>query len=171
MKRLAYVIFILLISIPALAKEEEKYLCYKNERVIFGCNINQKMLSLCAAIPLHKIPDSIQYRFGTHKKIEMEYPNNLEGSKNLFKHSHTGYSGGGEGRIRFKNKDYEYIIFDRMYRTNFKAGEPNNPAFDSGVVIRRKGKTISQLHCNEKDTSIQTGYDFIKEDFDRGLVY
>lgn len=170
MKHFFSLIFILIFSTPTLAKEESKYLCRNNEQVVFGCNINKKIVSLCTSLPLNKSSGYIQYRFGTPNKIEMEYPSNLVGTKDLFKHSIAAFSGGAEGRIRFQNKDYEYIIFDSMQRTNFKADEPNYPAFDSGLFIRHNGKTISLLHCNDKESSIRTGYEFIEEDFNRDLM-
>ncbi|KPF67920.1 hypothetical protein IP84_11765 [beta proteobacterium AAP99] len=57
------------------------------------------------------------------------------------------YSGGGEARIRFRNADTDYILFDATNRTGFGGG-PNNPQFTAGIATRVDGKLTSLRKCS-----------------------
>ena len=151
---------------------EPTYLCRADERLVFGCSFkNKKIASVCASPELSLNSGYLQYRYGTTKKIELEYPSKQEPPQGKFFFSHVMYSGGGASRIRFKIDNHEYFVFDGMTRTNFKPGEPNNPESTAGVITRAKGKAGATRYC-VTDASIRAiAYEQIpKEEYDDELV-
>ena len=80
--------------------------------------------------------------------MELVYPTRLLAPKGHFVISQAMFSGGDASRVRFKNAQHEYILFDSMIRTNFKPGEPNDPRFSSGIVTRHAGKVTSRRLCS-----------------------
>ena len=69
------------------------------------------------------------------------------------------YSDGGEAQIQFSNGDTNYIVFSRMVRTNFKQGEPNNPAISDGVLVERSGELLALRICDGADEPLPIQYD------------
>jgi len=103
-----------------------QYLCKKNEKLLFSFKLksNNKRLSIC--IPKNK-QKYIVYRFGTPRKIELEYPNH----KNALSWKKFTYSfyfrGGGAGNagldlnyLSFKNGNYQYKIYQEYSATSKK---------------------------------------------------
>jgi len=163
-------VFLVLLSIPAYAGEPN-YLCNSDEQLVFGCSlVNKKMVSICASPSFTPTSGYVQYRYGTLKKVELSYPSAFEPPMGKFFFSHAMFSGGGASSIRFINKGHEYVVFDKMVRTNFTPGEPNNPEFSSGVITRYRGKNTSFL-CQE-DASIggEAHEQLEKEDYDYDVV-
>jgi len=143
------------------------FLCAADEQVVFGCQLkNKKMASLCASKVLNASTGYVQYRFGTSKSLELEYPAQRALPKGHFYISSTAYSGGGASRVRFKNGDAEYFLFDSTVRTNFKPGEPNNPQFEAGIEVQQKGKPASVRYCVNDASNSSLAYEqFEKEAF------
>ena len=134
--------------------------------MIFQCDLKGKRLSLCASRDFSANGGTLQYRYGVPAKIELRYPESPQPARERFFFSSTAYSGGGEAHIRFRNGDYEYILFDRTVRTGFGGG-PNNPEFTSGVVTRRKGTTVSRRLCSNSGSIVSKAYeDLPKEEFE-----
>jgi hypothetical protein len=142
-------------------------LCTADEQVVFACQLkNKKMASLCASKVLNASAGYVQYRFGTPKSVELAYPAQRALPKGHFYISSTMYSGGGASRVRFKNGDAEYFLFDSTIRTNFKAGEPNNPAFEAGIEVKQKGRPASVRYCVNDASNSSVAYEqFEKEAF------
>lgn len=151
---------------------EPLYLCKANEELIFGCAIKDKLISLCASKEFSKTTGYTQYRFGKPDKIELAYPSSPKPPEGVFFLANTGYSGGGASIIRFNNAGYEYLIFDSTVRTNFAAGEPNNPEFKAGIVTRHNGKITSTRLCTDNTASIgAAAFEvFDREDFDYEVI-
>ncbi|WP_050479792.1 hypothetical protein [Herbaspirillum rhizosphaerae] len=138
---------VLLIPHAALAAAPEKSLCAAGETPLFQCTIKGKQVSLCASGGGKDDAGKLQYRFGTAQKIELSYPATPQPADGKFFKSETGYSGGGEERIRFKNGDYDYFLFERTVRTGFGNG-PNNPEFSAGIITRH-GKSVTTRLCSQ----------------------
>lgn len=146
MTRLPAIFAFALLSQAAVVAAPEKSLCDAGETPLFQCTIKDKQVSLCASGVNKDDAGRLQYRFGTAQKIELRYPDTSQPASGTFFKSETGYSGGGEERIRFKNGDYDYFLFERTVRTGFGNG-PNNPEFSAGVITRH-GKTVSTRLCS-----------------------
>ncbi|EJL92287.1 hypothetical protein PMI16_01090 [Herbaspirillum sp. CF444] len=138
---------IMLLSDAASAAAPEKSLCNAGETPLFQCTIKGKQVSLCSSGAGKDDAGKLQYRFGTAQKIELSYPDTPQPANGKFFRSETGYSGGGEERIRFKNGDYDYFLFERTVRTGFGNG-PNNPEFSAGVITRH-GKSVTTRLCSQ----------------------
>ncbi|MEZ5681903.1 MAG: hypothetical protein R3E14_11510 [Erythrobacter sp.] len=126
--------------------------CTAEEEPIFSCAVpGGKRLAVCAAQQ-----GEAEYRFGG-KSPELV----LRGGK----WANAMYSGGGEAQIEFANGDTRYIVFSRMVRTNFTAGEPNNPAITDGVLISREGEFIALRLCAGGQAEIPVQYDAAERAF------
>jgi hypothetical protein len=140
------------------APPPKKSLCTPEETVIFQCELKGKQLSLCASRDFSADGGTVQYRYGTTKKMELLYPESPQPARDRFFFSSTGYSGGGEAHIRFRNGEYDYILFDRTVRTGFGNG-PNYPEFTSGVVTRRRGAVIGLRRCSNNASIVSKAYE------------
>lgn len=122
-------------SPPAAISERPKVglLCLGVEETLFSCKVEDgNSLSVCAA------GNAVSYRYG---------PGSPEVSIKGTRWATVPYSGGGEAQILFTNGDTNTIVFSRMVRTNFTAGEPNNPAISDGVIVMRGDKVLSMQKC------------------------
>lgn len=169
--RRALSLVVVLTSSLALA-DEPLYLCKANEELIFGCEVKDKLVSVCSSKNLTKTTGYVQYRFGTPDNIELVYPKTEISPEGRFFLSSTGYAGGGANMIRFNNDGYEYLIFDSMVRTHFVPDEPNYPEFKAGIVTRYQGKTTSSRLCEDNDASIRAvAFEvFERENFDHAII-
>lgn len=125
-------------------------LCGSNEEVVFSCEIDRSVLSICSG-DLRFASKYAQYRYGTTDGIRMLYPANLVPPAGKMYFSTTSYSGGGEAHLRFDNAEYRYIVFDRTVK-----GAHGEAEFDSGVVVVEKNrgkKTI--LRCDDESSAFR----------------
>lgn len=83
------------------------------------------------------------------KSVELVYPVELVPPKGRFFFSRTDFSGGDENRIRFNHEGDDYFAFNKTVRTNFKAGDPNDPSESAGIFIRLKGKARPVRRCSD----------------------
>lgn len=137
---------LLLLPLASLAFAAPDSLCGRNESPVFECNVGNKRLSICAAGDLRRDTGTLQYRFGTRERIELRYPLPAAAPSGYFLASRTTYSGGGELRIRFRNGDYDYLIFDSTTRTGFGAAG-NQPVFEAGVQVKHRGRLLATRRC------------------------
>lgn len=158
----------LLLSCLAATAAESSFLCTAEEQVVFACELkNKKIVSICASKQLSATAGYVQYRYGTSKAIELEYPSKRELPRGNFFLSTAMYSGGGASSIRFEIGEYEYFVFDRAIRTNFKPGQPNDTVFEAGVATRQKGKTASIRRCTNDASNRAIAYEQLeREEFD-----
>ncbi|MFL9923202.1 hypothetical protein PQR62_02920 [Herbaspirillum lusitanum] len=159
----AFAIFSMAAAGAAIAAPATANLCLPGEKPLFQCSTKGKLLSLCASRDFSEKGGTLQYRFGTQKKIELQYPDTPQPAAGHFFFSSTGYSGGGEAHIRFKNGDVEYTLFDRTIRTGFGKG-PNNPQFSSGVVVRDKNGKASSRSCGNDASIMSTAYEALPQE-------
>lgn len=139
-------------------------LCRPDEVVLFQCKLKTRLLSLCASKDISPTAGKLQYRFGTPQKIELTYPKTPQSAAGNFFISAVIYPGGDETHIRFNNKGFDYILFDKSVRTESNGN--NNPKLSSGAVIRRDGK-ISALNClNNASMTVKVHGIMPTEEFD-----
>jgi hypothetical protein len=157
----------ILFSLNSVAAEKTPSLCQKPETEIFNCQLKGKTLSLCGSSDFSKQSGTIQYRFGTLKTIELNYPENPEPPTGKFWSSVADYSGGGESRIHFKNGGYDYIVFENTIRTSFTPDNRHNPVFNAGLVTKQGAKILSIRRCSNDAQILQPVLKFIpEEEFD-----
>tara|TARA_R110000824_G_scaffold11585_3_gene50683 strand:- start:49583 stop:50230 length:648 start_codon:yes stop_codon:yes gene_type:complete len=135
--------------------------CSAKEPVIFSCQLkNRKTISVCGA-ESGAGESKAQYRFGSPgKSPELVWPE--AASKDRLTFASVPYSGGGEAQLSFSRGDVTYIVYSRMVRTNFKAGEPNNPEMTDGIMVLKGRKMASDLVCADPDV-VPVDYDLASE--------
>ncbi len=166
-----FAVLFLMTSSMSLA-DEKNYLCDASETLIFGCQLEDKLISLCASSEFSNEEGYVQYRYGLPGIVEYMYPETASISQGVFFLSHTAYSGGGAATVRFKTDSVEHFIFDSMIRTNFNPEEPSYPKFSSGIVTRNDETTISVQLCRNNDASIRSAAyrAFDREEFDPSII-
>src|SRR3982074_2248895 len=111
-------------------------LCAKDERVIFSCPVKRpaKIVSLCASKDLTSERGYLQYRFGLPGKIELEFPQDRNGTQQKFQYMHYFRAQVDETEISFQINGYEYQIFDTYN------GEERPRISTQGVNVTAPGK-------------------------------
>ena len=80
------------------------------------------------------------------EESELVFPKQRGGGAIRF--ASVPYSGGGEAQLSFTRGPYRYVVYSRVVRTNFTAGEPNDPQLDDGVLVLKNGKRIADYGCS-----------------------
>ena len=135
--------------------------CSADEPAIFSCQLkSRKVISVCGT-ESGAGNKAAQYRFGTPgQSPELVWPE-AAGKDNLTFAS-VPYSGGGEAQLSFSRGDVTYVVYSRVIRTNFAAGEPNNPEMTDGVIVLKGKQTVSDLVCADTDV-FPVSYDLASE--------
>lgn len=130
---------------PDVAALKVKVACVDGEETVFSCKTTSgNDLAVCAG------GESVHYRFGKGSPSM-----SLMGAE----WASVAYSGGGEAQIRFANGNTNYIVFSRIVRTNFKPGEPNNPAISDGVIVTRGEEVLGMHTCLDDGSTDPINYD------------
>lgn len=108
-------------------------LCKARERPLFSCRLTAESVALCGDTG------------GVVARMKRSGGKRLASRALSF--ASEAYSGGGESQISFTAGKTTITIYDRMVRTGFAPGGPNDPAMSSGVMISRKGNTITDQRC------------------------
>ena len=95
-------------------------LCTAQEDILFNCPIrgkDGKYASLCASKDLSAKSGTLKYRFGSLKKVELEYPSSSQNTLSWFK-INSYFRGGGVQNagmslfsIVFEKEGYRYAVF------------------------------------------------------------
>jgi hypothetical protein len=111
-------------------------LCAKDERIIFSCPVKRpaKIVSVCASKDLTSERGYLQYRFGIPGKIELEYPQDRNGTQQKFQYSHYFRAQFDTTAINFTIDGYEYSVFDDYN------GEEKPGISTQGVSVTAPGK-------------------------------
>lgn len=120
--------------------------CASGEEELFSCAVpGGKRIAVCGVTNAQG-QRTAQYRFGSGSEAEIV----LDGGR----FASVPYSGGGEAQIEFANGSTRYIVYSRTVRTNFAAGEPNNPEFTDGVLVLSNGKVLPERQCTAEIESV-----------------
>lgn len=128
--------------------------CAETEATIFSCSIRDgRTIAVCVSRD-NQGREFAQYRFGqSDQPPELAWPTSFE--ERGMQWASVPYSGGGEAQLSFARGDIRYVIYSRVVRTNFTAGEPNDPSFEDGAYVYRGARRISALPCAaEADRSV-----------------
>lgn len=101
-------------------------LCDRDETAVFSCEIGNKSLSVCL-----QGKNSLAYRYGQEDAIELEL------SSAVF--SSAMCSGGAISRLRFRNGDYDYIVYDRLCRGGVD---------EAGLHVLKNGHLLADKSCS-----------------------
>lgn len=116
-------------------------LCQSGEVVAFSCDIRSKSVSVCVADE-----DNLVYRFGKMNATELTLHSPV-----FF--SSTGYSGGGEGRLRFPNGRYDYVVYSGITNGEWldKATGLREKVEFAGILVLKDKHLLSDLKCTAFD--------------------
>lgn len=138
-------VLLLLVALSSSAFAAPSH-CTDQEQILFSCQIakSSKVVSLCASKDLAKDQGSLIYRFGKIGKPELIFPEQTEASLNAFTYSHYFRAQADRTDISFKNKEFEYQVFD------YYDGE-TRPSYQQGVrVLSEEGAKETTLLCAKK---------------------
>jgi len=89
-------------------------LCREAEQIVFSCQIkgSDKILSVCAAQNLDRENGYLQYRFGTNKEVELEFPSDIRDSQKAFRYSRYTRPLVTYLRLSFQENNYTFTVYD-----------------------------------------------------------
>ncbi|HAH54476.1 MAG TPA: hypothetical protein DCM02_04115 [Flavobacterium sp.] len=137
---------VLIFSIISNITFAQEYLL-KNEEIIFSFETRSKKKIMLAK---DKDENYIICRYGTLDKIEIEFPEKTQESWGKFSYSYSEINGNIENALIFRNKDFEYAIYDCFYiekRNKFSIGmriinKNKEVVYLRGKIKSQKGKLV-----------------------------
>ena len=123
--------------------------CSKNEKIVFSCVVNKKVVSICASQDLSPTTGYMQYRFGKIGALEIQIPKlNEHPFKSVEADAYQAASG-QNGFISFKSGEYLYVINWSSYRSDQNASNGSSIWLgESGLVVVHKEKEIANFKCD-----------------------
>jgi hypothetical protein len=102
----------------AQAKVPNASLCHAPEVTYFSCQTTaKKIISLCG-----NGSNSLQYRFGKPRALELQFPKDSADGAKQFKYSHYFRPQTDYWELRFANSDVNYTVFERWADGQKSAG-------------------------------------------------
>lgn len=150
------------ISAEEIVVTKEPSLCKSDEKNIFSCAAEEKVVSLCAVLTKQKQKNILIYRFGKENSIpELEYSSKAgEDINKYFQYAYSVYPKGSMFEVEFKKSKYTYTIAQESHAYI----APNV----AGVLVEKAGRKIVELMCNNPDIRSNL-YDLsLKENFEFG---
>lgn len=128
-------------------------LCGQDEQPVFTCKLKKHVASVCSRSHNGGV-QNVVYRFGRRGDITFVYPTvKVSSSQSAFKASTANFTGGEEQHLRFSSGPYEYIAFHAFEGGCCdKAGHRENSE-EAGIVVRRRGRVLSNLKCEDPSRS------------------
>lgn len=118
---------------PAFAQAEAN-LCKAEEKVLFNCALEDRLVSVCAAANISPKTGYVQLRYGLPEQIEIELPETRDTRKGIYK-----------GALFFSGYLGAYLRFD-IDRTSFIVF--NLPGRSSGMVIEKNKAMWGRYMCH-----------------------
>jgi heat shock protein HslJ len=121
-------------------------LCGTDEQIIFSCRLKRpaRIVSLCASPDLQRDQGYLQYRFGLPRRIELEYPEERQGTQKWFEYTHYFRFEVDLTEINFSIEGNRYQIF-HAYN-----GEEKPRVIQYGVTITPPTRESVSYHCRTK---------------------
>lgn len=127
------VIILLLTNLAVSAHAEEATLCRDHEEVYFSCSVGKRIISLCACGNISPDKGYVRYRFGTSERVELQFPDVNQSSKDRFFISDISGGNLSFTHVKFKSGGYDYVIFEGIL---------------NGLYVKKDGKNIVRLACD-----------------------
>ena len=152
MWRLLYV-FSFVLAIPS----EAAPLCGPREVTIFSCLANTKTISICAS--KNQTGDSdTHYRFGTKRRVELDFPGTNKPKIQYFK-SFYSYGPGFYSYLAFDTGEFKYYTYSNYGDDAFStSGSRMAGAFEeAGVIVFKDKKPVSHVKCTAIQNELTEG--------------
>ncbi len=129
--------------------------CTSSEEVVFECEWKNTRVSIC----YEKDKDEWTYKNETANKPDF-YFKKSGAEKNGFALSMGGFWGAYINRIRAKNNNFDYYVYDQMVRTS------DGSDLSAGVMVYKNGKAVANHECSNDASIHSQAYEKMgKEDF------
>lgn len=122
-------------------------LCTQSEKVYFSCvtKPSGKLISVCGSSDLTSPEAYLQYRFGSARKVELEYPSTHDGSVESFTFYHYVRPQVTRIGLTFKSGHYSYTVHDHY------EGDTEPAETFTGVSVTEIGKNKqTDISCKGK---------------------
>jgi len=118
-----------------------KSLCESEDKVVFSCAIGNKTVSVCRTEK-----GRVEYVYGAGDKVELELNSPLFSS--------AACPGGGISRLRFKNGNYSYIVYDVMCNSGGMGEHQRNKSDFAGLVVLEKSDVVFNKTCSSFEDGV-----------------
>lgn len=128
----------------SFAASQPDKLCNAEEKIIFSCKSNKKIISLCGIASSGNEIEYIQYRFGEIGNIQNHIPSHKIQPMDYFKQSYTSEGTYHDTNIIFYDENTKYVIYDEFsidLRSDIISGK-RLVKLHQGVAIFIKNETI-----------------------------
>ena len=123
--------------------------CTANERIVFSCATDIKVVSVCASGDLTQSGGSLSYRFGPLGRPEISYPSS-GAPRDVVKAGRWVFAGGGGAWLAFHRSPYRYIVYSAIGRGWHER---------AGLAVEKDGRLLTNLRCRGMPIS-ELGPDF-----------
>jgi len=116
-------------------------LCELEDEVVFACEIGSKNVSVCMTEK-----GRIEYVYGAGDTVELELNSPLFSS--------AACPGGGISRLRFKNGNYSYIVYDVMCHSGGIGENQRSKSDFSGLVVLNQSDVVFNKTCTSFENEV-----------------
>lgn len=114
---------------------DESTLCAKYEEIYFSCHLQEKdsIVSICSSVNNSPKEGYIQYRYGTHENIELNFPKNKIPPQGIFSLTDVSEGSIRGMHIKFTRGAYTYVVSSVM---------------PGGLYVTRNNKVVFDAYCS-----------------------
>lgn len=120
-------------------------LCRADEQVLFSCRVGDgpKLASVCGSRRLDAKQGYVQYRFGRAGALELEFPQEREGTQGAFRYAHYFRARVDRTELSFERGGYRYALY------HYYEGDVRPAAEEAGVRVSRPGGAgeATEIRC------------------------
>ncbi|WP_199030240.1 hypothetical protein [Ralstonia sp. ASV6] len=156
-----FLAIITIIAISTTSAHASNSLCKDEDEVYFSCSTkSKKLISLCKSTSQPDSTEIISYKFGTKRRVELEFSTTQEQLKDRFSRNHyfrylTEYL-----RVNFTNNNYQYSLFkdydqsiDKAPRFGVIVSNLSDPSVEheiscASVTVDKLQEFAKPLPCN-----------------------
>jgi len=145
--RVLVTILFTVLSVQAFAENSH---CSKEEKVVFSCAVDKKVVSICASQNLSPTAGYMQYRFGKIDAPELLIPKMSEHPIRHVEVDAYQAASGQSGTISFKSGEYSYAVHWSSYRSDSLTENGSSIWLsESGLKVLRNEKVIANFKCGK----------------------
>lgn len=152
------------------AQAQSGSVCGAGEKPFFECETSGGEVRLCASGGKTANESGLAFEWSGKNGNVFQFPRDRGGKKALFFSSETGYSGGGENRIRFEDDGKSYYLYDSVIQHEDDKGG-RFPVAEAGLKIVEGDRLISTEKCLDSTKTIdpESKQHIPEEDFNYDL--
>jgi len=118
-----------------------KTLCNREDEIVFSCEVESENVSACMTSA-----GEVKYLYGSKDNVELEL------SSPVF--SSASCSGGGISRLKFKNRNYSYIVYDVLCNSSSLGDGKWSKTDFAGLIVLSGERVIVNKKCTGFDDDV-----------------